>query len=928
MDSVGEYHNSHQVLLQLSKLDTPLGDLVRGYLDRRNIELPWLTAFFLDRTKLYQSNPSLEITLGQTSVARAANFTNAYSRDPVFLKDIDIHFFRGFRNMDKPVTANNKLVVIDGRNSSGKTSLAEAVEWLFTGKLERRESLEQGNPKELENCITNSFIPSDDKTWVSASFLVGDRTINLRRILAKDYGPTPGSKCESVLYLDGNPLSFEEEQRVLNDLFGGVAPLLMQHTLRSFVHSNPSERHAYFEKLLNVELLTELIEKAVVTDQESKQIPPSTGSLSFQKWEGLKSACTSEKSKRALKKAEKAAADMKESIRQSLVTAAKNEFATVVTDDMAFTECISAVQNYQSEVRRKSFPLLNQLRPKQKPGEQVAETLQKYHNTKNILKQIGIEVKAAEEAQTAAHKLGEANLALARAVESLKAAGKLSGAYPQTCPLCEYPKAKSLTNARMKIIESWIPAQNTLSLAQNALKESLGKIQTDFEEIDKTIKLSLPPSPSDEEWQNAEKSSAGSIASEISKVKASSRSANDALTSAGASLSDIQRRISDGIRTPDLKQFEKELHDCIVKYDTTTEEAKRYVSLMDLLENSVGLVSGDDPTYDLMDKWLTITGEVESLVGDLEWETAKKKAQEELRTIREQLIALRQDILESKRIAFSSDMTDTWKSLRCDDYSAFSKLFIPSPSGKGFHVKIEIKAVLDDGTNQQEVDALKVFSESQVHALGIAAFVTRAKMIGHKMLIFDDPVQSMDEEHFRTFASTLLRNLLDQGFQIVILTHNDTFAKLVSYAHYDREDYATLGIRHSKREGCRIEEGARRRVSERLKIAEQLADEERLEEGWRFVRRSLERLYTIVYAKYGPKDFNPISWADQTAEFMWNAGVGEIIKSKVSGKERRLKEILTLTASGAHDKSASGITDLKNAVKDLRSLVAELKVGG
>ena len=32
------------------------------------------------------------------------------------------------------------LVVIDGRNSSGKTSLAESLEWLFTGSLSRRES--------------------------------------------------------------------------------------------------------------------------------------------------------------------------------------------------------------------------------------------------------------------------------------------------------------------------------------------------------------------------------------------------------------------------------------------------------------------------------------------------------------------------------------------------------------------------------------------------------------------------------------------------------------------------------------------------------------------------------------------------------------------------------------------------------------------
>ena len=96
--------------------------------------------------------------------------------------------------------------------------------------------------------------------------------------------------------------------------------------------------------------------------------------------------------------------------------------------------------------------------------------------------------------------------------------------------------------------------------------------------------------------------------------------------------------------------------------------------------------------------------------------------------------------------------------------------------------------MLNDGEQQREVDALRVFSESQVNALGIAAFVTRSKLLGHKMLIFDDPVQSMDEEHFKTFAKDVLNHVLEEGFQVILLTHNDTFAKDVSYYHKDRPE--------------------------------------------------------------------------------------------------------------------------------------------
>ena len=40
----------------------------------------------------------------------------------------------------------------------------------------------------------------------------------------------------------------------------------------------------------------------------------------------------------------------------------------------------------------------------------------------------------------------------------------------------------------------------------------------------------------------------------------------------------------------------------------------------------------------------------------------------------------------------------------------------------------------------------------------------------------------------------------------------------------------------------------------------------------------MERLYTVTYMKYGPTNFNPESWQYQAAEYMWNAGVDNIVK--------------------------------------------------
>ena len=195
------------------------------------------------------------------------------------------------------------------------------------------------------------------------------------------------------------------------------------------------------------------------------------------------------------------------------------------------------------------------------------------------------------------------------------------------------------------------------------------------------------------------------------------------------------------------------------------------------------------------------------------------------------------------------------------------------------------------------------------------------------MLIFDDPVQSMDEDHFKTFARDVIPHLLAQGFQVVLFTHNDTFARDVSYWQCNNPGYVTMSVRHSRREGSVVEEGSRR-VFERLNIAEKLAGEGKLDEAWYYVRIALERLYLVSYIKHGPSDFQPESWQHQTAEYMWTSGVGDVIERLAHGAGRELKDILDKTVAGAHDAHARGETDVIDSASYIRSLLGPLRVGG
>jgi hypothetical protein len=343
------------------------------------------------------------------------------------------------------------------------------------------------------------------------------------------------------------------------------------------------------------------------------------------------------------------------------------------------------------------------------------------------------------------------------------------------------------------------------------------------------------------------------------------------------------------------------------------------------LEEAVGSASRDDATYRLRDRWLVLAGLTTALTEDSAWEVSKHSAKSALDAIRDGLIDLRARLIEHARKTFSEDMTQMWHLLRSDSGAQFSRIFVPEARGKGYKLEFELKAVISDGVASPEVDALRVFSESQVNVVGLAAYITRARSLGHRVLIFDDPVQSMDEEHFRSFAGNLLPALLADGFQVLILTHSETFARRLNEAHYHRESYVTLECRSGRRHGCCIDEG-NRRVTERLKKAARKASDGELQEAWRLVRLALERLYTLTVLRNTP-EFDPEKWANMAADDMWNQGAGQIIEIAVSGSGAKLKQILDLTASGAHDKAASSETDVHAAISYINTLLAPLRVG-
>ena len=165
-----------EALTQLSGTQGALGEFVREYPGRQLAEESnWLKEWFQRRIEKQYHGILLDCDeiLPPSSISNTDG-TNLVA-ETIKLKNMEISYFRGFREARRPIDLNDDFIVIEGRNSSGKTSFAEALEWLFTGALSRRDQGGSGNARELDQCITNQFRPEAEETWVSATFVMDDQ---------------------------------------------------------------------------------------------------------------------------------------------------------------------------------------------------------------------------------------------------------------------------------------------------------------------------------------------------------------------------------------------------------------------------------------------------------------------------------------------------------------------------------------------------------------------------------------------------------------------------------------------------------------------------------------------------------------------------------------------------------------------------------
>src|ERR1700739_1842159 len=107
---------------------------------------------------------------------------------PCRISKLEIQGFRSFGRDAQTLEFPSQLAAVWGPNSQGKTSLAEAVEFLLTGQIVRRALMASGQD-EFADALRNAHLPATAPCFVQAEIDNGDGTPHkIKRTLRNDYG--------------------------------------------------------------------------------------------------------------------------------------------------------------------------------------------------------------------------------------------------------------------------------------------------------------------------------------------------------------------------------------------------------------------------------------------------------------------------------------------------------------------------------------------------------------------------------------------------------------------------------------------------------------------------------------------------------------------------------------------------------------------
>lgn len=186
------------------------------------------------------------------------------------------------------------------------------------------------------------------------------------------------------------------------------------------------------------------------------------------------------------------------------------------------------------------------------------------------------------------------------------------------------------------------------------------------------------------------------------------------------------------------------------------------------------------------------------------------------------------------------------------------------------HQRLEISFKKD---SNQFFDALHILSEGHVRCIGLAILTAKNLKEGCPLLIFDDPVNAIDDEHRQAIRETLFLEDYFSGKQLIIAIHGEEFFNRTHQIIGKDASKSAQSYLFAAKEGHHLQVNSLNRPKNYVLAARELYKTAEYRDSLMSARRALEQLAEAVWLHYGRhcgKSDKPISVARRSPSQPWD----------------------------------------------------------
>jgi len=710
------------------------------------------------------------------------------------LLSITSNYFRGFGS-NYLIQFDHPLTIIYGPNGTGKTAIAEALEWLLFANTYRRKYTDI-DEVEHRGALKSVLCPEGELPFVQADFqLTEDSKKTLKRELL-----ITGTSEQTVAYIDG--VQVPNFDMINLSHAENFYPIIIQENLQGLIKTTGAARRTYISRILGLETLLDF-DRAIdsACDRFMNSLPTNIQST-LTKFRQLTNTLNQQNilhgiCQRWLSDEIQYSADWDEILAYCRQAIRKPE---IPPDEIA-TEATRLAEN----ARRSIFDI-TQFSLKQGAStildtcDSILQAFQK--NITTLKSQISIYAGLrAEMYAKISFELDDNRLRLwEQGLELIDISQITSKEQALNCPFCNEP---TITKGKAAEITQYLEQTKAFSSGGKQVLETSRRCCVLITRLLSLVKSLLPnqiDQPAQDTLQRLLPNNPVAIQSFTAILNQLHTDFNALETNVSCVKDNIENILSI-VDTPNRKEelnllFSETIPSLNVIYQLSKQRIEQYTTAYERFKAILQpILSSDENVRHL------------ETISELSSSATIIRTVENIFNMRNRLRQIRQSVRDfltsedQRRIDERGEDITRWFNLLYGSTSEVVNFGGIDPRGTTMRLRGEIFGETRHASSH--------FSQSQLNCLGLAIHIATATVEGcpFDFVMFDDPIQSFDDEHREQLISLVVKELIEEHLkQVIIMTHLHNVSDRLNYAYahldplyHQLKPFTDSGISHKPR---------------------------------------------------------------------------------------------------------------------------------